>query len=79
MTGFLAGTSPIVLGQLGQFAGFDARGGNRLAQTLDLLLHVHSIDLPSVVIGRWAPDMSPDPRRHRPPRSATVFIQTALT
>ncbi|MBV9172229.1 MAG: SulP family inorganic anion transporter [Chloroflexi bacterium] len=55
MTGFLGGISLIiVLGQLGQFAGFDARGGNKLAQTLDLLLHVRSIDLRSFVTGLLA-------------------------
>jgi SulP family sulfate permease len=55
MTGFLAGISLIiVLGQLGQFVGFDAHGGNRLAQTLDVVLHVRSIDLASFMIGLLA-------------------------
>jgi SulP family sulfate permease len=52
MTGFLAGVALIViLGQMGQFAGYDTRGGNKLVQTLDLLLHIRTVDVASLLIG----------------------------
>ncbi|MBV9602200.1 MAG: SulP family inorganic anion transporter [Chloroflexi bacterium] len=55
MTGFLAGLSLIIiLSQLGQLAGFDAHGSNKLTQTLDLLLNLRSIDLLSLAIGLLA-------------------------
>jgi SulP family sulfate permease len=55
MTGFLAGVAAIViLGQLGQFVGYDTRGGNKIVQTIDLLLNIRSIDLYSTVVGTSA-------------------------
>ncbi|HEY1295801.1 MAG TPA: SulP family inorganic anion transporter [Chloroflexota bacterium] len=52
MTGFLAGVSVIiVLSQLSQFVGYGAQGTNKLVQTLDLLLHIGSIDVASLLVG----------------------------
>src|SRR5665647_1234202 len=46
MTGFLSGVAVlIILGQLGNFAGYDTAGGNKLMQTLDLLTHLNLICL----------------------------------
>ncbi len=49
MTGLLSGISVlIVLSQLPAIAGYAAGGSNRLAQTLDLLVHLRFVDLRSV-------------------------------
>lgn len=52
MTGFLNGVAVlIILGQLGDLTGYDSVYSNRLAQTLDLLLHLDSINLQATFIG----------------------------
>lgn len=52
MVGFISGVGiNIVLGQLGDFTGYDAEGSNRLARTLDLLLHPLEIDPATVTVG----------------------------
>ena len=52
MTGFLNGVAVlIILGQLGDLTGFDSRFSNRVAQTLELLLHPGQIDIPATIIG----------------------------
>ncbi len=52
MTGFLNGVAVlIILGQLGDLTGYDSAFSNRLAQTLDLLLHLGSINPQTTFIG----------------------------
>jgi SulP family sulfate permease len=41
----------IILGQLGDFTGYDAAGSNKVAQTIDLLLNLDQILLPTLMIG----------------------------
>jgi SulP family sulfate permease len=52
MVGFMSAVGiNIVLGQLTNFTGYEASGDNRIARTLDLLLHPLQIDLATLVIG----------------------------
>ena len=52
MTGFITAVGVnIVLGQLGNFTGYAARGGGRIQRTLDLLLHVGGISWPTLLVG----------------------------
>lgn len=52
MVGFISGIGVnTVLGQLGNFTGYDAAGANRLLRTLDLLLHVWQVHLPTIGVG----------------------------
>ena len=52
MTGFITAVGVnIVLGQLGDFTGYDADGGGRITQTLDLLLNITQIDVATTVVG----------------------------
>ena len=52
MTGFLNGVAVlIILGQLGDLTGYDSVYSNRLAQTLDLLLNLDSVNLQATFIG----------------------------
>jgi sulfate permease, SulP family len=52
MTGFLSGVAVlIILGQLGNFAGYDTTGRNKLMQTLDLLAHLNLVNPISASIG----------------------------
>lgn len=52
MVGFVTAVGiNIVLGQLGNFTGFDAEGSNRVTRTIDLLFHIGSWSLPSLVVG----------------------------
>jgi SulP family sulfate permease len=52
MTGFISAVGVnIVLGQLGDFTGYDAEGDNRVTRTFDLLLHFWEVDVPTVVVG----------------------------
>jgi len=52
MVGFLNGLAVlIILGQLGDFTGFESEAGGTLAQTFDLLLHPAKIDPQTTVIG----------------------------
>jgi sulfate permease, SulP family len=52
MTGFVTAVGiNIVLGQLDNFTGYDAEGGNRIVRALDLVFHPGRIDLPTMVVG----------------------------
>jgi SulP family sulfate permease len=52
MVGFITGVGiNIVLGQLGDFTGYDADGSNRLSKTLDLLFNLGQIRLATVAVG----------------------------
>jgi SulP family sulfate permease len=52
MIGFLNGVAVlIILGQLGDLTGYDSAYSNRVAQALDLFLHLGQIDVPTTLIG----------------------------
>jgi sulfate permease, SulP family len=52
MTGFVAAVGVnIVLGQLGNFTGYDASGNGRVARTIDVVIHPWRVDLPTVAVG----------------------------
>jgi sulfate permease, SulP family len=52
MTGFLNGVAVlIILGQLGDLTGYDSAYSNKVAQALDLLLHLDQINVQATVIG----------------------------
>lgn len=52
MTGFITAVGVnIILGQLSNLTGYDARGANRLVRTVDLLLHIGQWSLPAVIVG----------------------------
>jgi SulP family sulfate permease len=52
MVGFVnAVAALIILGQLGDFTGYDAAGANKVAQTIDLLRHLDQIVLPTLMVG----------------------------
>jgi SulP family sulfate permease len=52
MTGFISAVGVnIVLGQLGDFTGYDADGDNRVTRALNLLLNFWKVDVPTVVVG----------------------------
>ena len=52
MVGFISAVGVnIVLGQLTNLTGYDAQGSNRLARTIDLILHPAEIHMPSLVVG----------------------------
>lgn len=55
MTGFVTAIGVnIVLGQLSNFTGYQARGPNRLLKTIDVFLHIGQWSLASVVVGTIA-------------------------
>lgn len=55
LTGFMNGIAvAIVLGQLGRLTGYTSEAGNRITQTLDLLLHLNQVDLTTTAIGLGA-------------------------
>lgn len=52
MTGFVTAVGiNIVLGQLGDFTGYEASGGNRVFRAFDLLFNLGSVDLPTLLVG----------------------------
>jgi SulP family sulfate permease len=52
MTGFITAVGVnIVLGQLGDFTGYDASGANRVSRTFDLLFNLGEVDIPTVTVG----------------------------
>lgn len=52
LVGFISAVGVnIVLGQLDTFTGYESEGGNRIAQALDLVLHLGQIDQASFVVG----------------------------
>lgn len=52
MTGFITAVGiNIVLGQLGDFTGYDAEADNRVLAALELLLHVREVEVASLAVG----------------------------
>ncbi|GAA5209877.1 SulP family inorganic anion transporter [Microbacterium kyungheense] len=52
MTGFVTAVGVnIVLGQLSNFTGYAAQGGNRIVKTIDLVAHIGGWSLAAVVVG----------------------------
>ncbi len=52
MVGFIAGVGVnTVLGQLGNFTGYDAVGANRVARTFDLAINIQRVDPATVTVG----------------------------
>ena len=52
MIGFIAGVGVnTILGQLGNFTGYETTGSNRVLRTLDLLMHFWEVHLPSLGVG----------------------------
>ena len=52
MIGFMSGVSVvIILSQLGDFSGFSSSYSNKVAQAVDLLLHLNQVDLRTLAIG----------------------------
>ena len=52
MTGFITAVGVnIVLGQLDDFTGYEASGGNRVAKALDLVFNFWKIDVPTLTVG----------------------------
>jgi SulP family sulfate permease len=52
LTGFMNGIAvAIVLGQLGDLTGYKSEAGNRVTRTVDLLRHLHQVNLPTTMIG----------------------------
>ncbi|KQX04942.1 MULTISPECIES: SulP family inorganic anion transporter [unclassified Leifsonia] len=52
MTGFITAVGVnIVLGQLGNFTGYAARGDGRIQRTFDLLLNIGGISWPTLLVG----------------------------
>lgn len=52
MVGFISAVGVnIVLGQLGNFTGYEADGANRITKTFNLLVNVSSVDLATVAVG----------------------------
>lgn len=52
LTGFMNGIAvAIVLGQLGTLTGYFSNAGNRVTRTIDLLLNLNQVDLPTTLIG----------------------------
>ena len=52
MTGFITAVGiNIVLGQLGDFTGYDAEGGNRVARALNLVFNFWKVDAPTILVG----------------------------
>lgn len=41
----------IILGQLSDFTGYDARGANKVTQTIDLFLNLNQVVLPTLMVG----------------------------
>ncbi|MFA7468504.1 MAG: SulP family inorganic anion transporter [Desulfotomaculaceae bacterium] len=52
MTGFFYGIIvSIVLSQLGNLTGYQSEYSNRIAQTADLIWHITSVDIPTLLVG----------------------------
>jgi len=50
--GFLTGVAVlIILGQLGDFTGYDSQFSNKVVQAVDLVFHVNQVDLQTLAIG----------------------------
>ncbi len=52
MTGFVNAVALlIILGQLGDFTGYSALGANKVSQTVNLVLNLNEIHLPTLMVG----------------------------
>jgi SulP family sulfate permease len=52
MTGFITAVGiNIVLGQLDDFTGYEAEGGNRVSRAVDLLFNLGQVDVPTLAVG----------------------------
>ena len=52
MTGFITAVGVnIVLGQLDDFTGYEAEGGNRVVRAFDLALNFWKVDIPTITVG----------------------------
>ena len=52
MTGFITAVGiNIVLGQLDDFTGYEAEGGNRVVRAFDLLFNFWEVDIPTLTVG----------------------------
>ena len=52
MVGFITGVGVnIILGQLGNFTGYEASGANRVLRTLNLGINLWKVDLPTLAVG----------------------------
>ena len=52
MTAFITAVGiNIVLGQLDDFTGYEASGGNRVLRAIDLLLNFWKVDVPTIMVG----------------------------
>lgn len=52
MTGFISAVGVnIVLGQLDDFTGYEADGGNRVVRAFDLLFNFWKVDIPTIIVG----------------------------
>ena len=52
MTGFLTGIGVIIiLSQLGDLTGYDTQGGNKVAQTIDLLVNLNQVNVQTLALG----------------------------
>jgi len=52
MTGFITAVGVnIVLGQLNDFTGYEADGGNRVVRAFDLALNFWKVDIPTITVG----------------------------
>src|SRR4249920_836874 len=52
MVGFITGVGlNIILGQLGNFTGYEASGANRVLRTLNLGINIWKVDLPTLAVG----------------------------
>ena len=52
MVGFITGVGVnIILGQLGNFTGYEASGANRVLRTLNLGINIWKVDLPTLAVG----------------------------
>jgi SulP family sulfate permease len=52
MMGFLTGVAAlIILGQLGDFTGYESQYSNKVVRAIDLLLHLNEVDLQTLAIG----------------------------
>ena len=52
MVGFITGVCIlIILGQLGDLTGYDSSYSNKVAKTIDLLLHLGQVDWPTLAVG----------------------------
>ncbi|MFZ0015642.1 MAG: SulP family inorganic anion transporter [Acidimicrobiia bacterium] len=81
MTGFVLGASLLILiGELGDFAGYDPTGANKLAEVGNWFANIASWDIPTVVVGSLTVILVLLLKAFGPTeRSATVLALVAMT